>query len=104
VSFREGGIGTFFPLFYTMLDRARRAALAAQHQQHQPAAAPPPPDRAASQQYVEHLVSKAFVDPNDPSRVYLAQPVDESQRLSYQPKYAATYGHEERYEDMQLRP
>ncbi len=99
MSFREGGIGTFFPLFYTLLDRARRAAAAAAAQP-----APPPQQRAASQQYVDQLVHKAFVDPSDPTRVYLAQPVDDSQRLSYQPTYAANYGQEERYEDMQLRP
>lgn len=46
-----------------------------------------------------------FVDPNDPSTIYLSQPVDESQRLSYQPVYAANYGKEEKpYEPMGLRP
>lgn len=46
-----------------------------------------------------------FVDPNDPSTIYLSQPVDESQRLSYQPVYAANYGKDEKpYEPMGLRP
>lgn len=45
-----------------------------------------------------------FVDPNDPSTVYLSQPVDESQRLHYQPTYAANYGAAEKYEPMNLRP
>jgi len=45
-----------------------------------------------------------FVDPNDPSTIYLSQPVDDSQRLSYQPVYAANYGKEEKYEPMGLRP
>lgn len=48
--------------------------------------------------------SHRFVDPNDPSTIYLSQPVDESQRLSYQPVYAANYGKEEKYEPMGLRP
>ena len=46
-----------------------------------------------------------FVDPNDPSTVYLAQqPVDESQRLASAPRYAANYGQDEVYEPMGLRP
>jgi hypothetical protein len=50
------------------------------------------------------LVSCRFVDPNDPSTIYLSQPVDESQRLDYQPVYAANYGKDEKYEPMNLRP
>jgi hypothetical protein len=46
-----------------------------------------------------------FVDPNDPTTIYLSQPVDESQRLAYQPVYAANYGKDEKpYEPMNLRP
>lgn len=54
----------------------------------------------------QSAVSRAFVDPNDPSTVYLSQPVGEAQRLSQQPVYAANYGREEdeMYEDMGLRP
>jgi len=55
-------------------------------------------------QAVQELVHKAFVDPNDPSTIYLSQPVDDSQRLSYQPVYAANYGKDEKYEPMGLRP
>jgi hypothetical protein len=95
ISFKEGGIGTLYPLFYTLLDKARRTASQAQ------AAAQAAPE---AQHFVGNLVNKAFVDPNDPTRVYLAQPVDDSQRLNYQPTYAANYGHEERYEPMNLRP
>lgn len=46
----------------------------------------------------------SFVDPADPSTIYLTQPVDESQRLGSAPKYAANYGQDEKYEDMGLRP
>jgi hypothetical protein len=41
-----------------------------------------------------------FVDPNDPSTIYLSQPAAESQRLQYQPAYAPNYGQDEKYEPM----
>lgn len=46
-----------------------------------------------------------FVDPGDPSRLYLAQPVSQGEVLHERPVYAATYGQaEERYEPTGLRP
>jgi hypothetical protein len=42
----------------------------------------------------------SFVDPNDPSTIYLSQPAAESQRLQYQPAYAPNYGQDEKYEPM----
>lgn len=57
VLFKEGGMGTFYPLYYALVDKARKvAAAAAQQQQQQGAPAPfPEPDKAA----VEQLVHKA---------------------------------------------
>ncbi|KAF6256827.1 hypothetical protein COO60DRAFT_1527353 [Scenedesmus sp. NREL 46B-D3] len=49
---------------------------------------------------VEELVHKAFVDPSDPSTIYLSQPAAESQRLQYQPTYAPNYGRDEKYQPM----
>jgi hypothetical protein len=40
------------------------------------------------------------VDPADPSVIYLTQPAADSQRLNYQPSYAANYGKDEKYEPM----
>ena len=41
------------------------------------------------------------MDPNDPSTIYITQPVtDESKKLAERPKYAANYGEDEQYEDM----
>lgn len=94
VLFKEGGIGTFYPMFYALCERAKKADAAAKQ----------PASLAQNTQAVQELVHKAFVDPNDPSTVYLSQPVDESQRLQYQPTYAANYGQEEKYEPMNLRP
>lgn len=52
----------------------------------------------------EGLASRAFVDPNDPSTIYLTQPTSEGQRLArprYEEKYAASYGEDEEYEDLE---
>ena len=48
----------------------------------------------------------SFVDPNDPSKVFLTSPVDESQRIPTAPQYAPNYTEtqHERYQDMGLRP
>lgn len=94
VLFKEGGIGTFYPMFYALCERAKKADAASRQ----------PTSLAQNTQVVQELVHKAFVDPNDPSTVYLSQPVDESQRLQYQPTYASNYGKEEKYEPMGLRP
>eukprot|EP00775_Hariotina_reticulata_P002184 gene2184-2502_t len=94
VLFKEGGIGTFYPLFYALVERAKKADAASKQG-----------SLAQNTQVVQELVHKAFVDPNDPSTVYLSQPVDESQRLQYQPTYAANYGKDDKpYEPMNLRP
>lgn len=58
VLFKEGGMGTFYPLYYALVDKARKAAAAAAaapaapQQQHKP-----PPE--AEQQAVQELVHKA---------------------------------------------
>ncbi|KAF8063821.1 satP [Scenedesmus sp. PABB004] len=100
VLFKAGGIGTFYPLFYALGQRARAAAAAPPR----PPTAPPP-SAAAEAAAVQELAHKAFVDPNDPSTVYLSAPVAESARLSYAPRYAANYGaDDEPYESTGLRP
>lgn len=50
------------------------------------------------------LLPHRFVDPSDPSTVYLTQPTSEEQRLNYTPAYAPNYGQDEKYEPMGLRP
>ncbi|GFR40704.1 hypothetical protein Agub_g1297 [Astrephomene gubernaculifera] len=94
VYFKEGGIGTFYPLYYTLADRAKQAFAAAEGRNR---ADPNPPT------FVAGLVSHAFVDPADPSTIYLAerQPVGEEQRLPEAPRYAANYGEDEVYESME---
>lgn len=113
VVFASGGMGTLYPLFYALRQRALRAdaaarvsAAAAAHApaRQDAAAGPEPLERAAAE--VGELQRRAFVDPNDPSTVYLTQPVDESARLLQPaPAYAANYGRDEAYgEGTGLRP
>jgi hypothetical protein len=47
-----------------------------------------------------------FVDPNDPSKVYLTSPVRDADRIPTAPQYAPNFQQtqHERYEDMGLRP
>lgn len=94
VLFKEGGIGTVWPLYYALTQRARRADAAARAagdagagaSQQQPGA-----DEAEAAK----LASAAFVDPADPTTVYLTQPVGDAQRLRERPKYAANYGRDD---------
>ena len=108
--FLEGGIGTLYPLYYTLVERAREAFARAAEQRAMDEAdsegggwreemRDPLPSSLA-----EGIASRAFVDPNDPSTIYLTQPTSESQRLArprYEEKYASTYGEDEQYEDIE---
>eukprot|EP00898_Chlorokybus_atmophyticus_P004237 jgi/Chlat1/4814/Chrsp31S04862 len=81
LSFREGGVGTFLPLFYAMLASSRQQQSQQQQQQSQQQqqqqqqqyapSAPPPPTSM-----VQDAVNNAFVDPSDPSVLYLSQPAE----------------------------
>jgi hypothetical protein len=110
VVFKSGGMGTLYPLFYALRQRAlrmdaaaRASAAAAAHAPQQKSLSPP---LAAEQADVSELQRKAFVDPNDPSTIFLAQPVGEGDRLARPaPAYAANYGKDESYvEGTGLRP
>lgn len=59
VLFKEGGMGTFYPMYYALVDKARKMAAAAAAQQGGGAAPPPPPSMEADKQAVEELVHKA---------------------------------------------
>ena len=85
LSFKEGGIGTFFPMAAAYLDHVRRAAATASAAGPPPAASNPAsgPGPAAG----PGSLQSAFVDPNDPSVLYLTQPVREAQRLPGAPVY-----------------
>jgi len=87
--FLIGGVGTFLPLYFRNLAMQRQAA----REEHGVAQLRNPADLPTGG-------GQAFVDPNDPTRVFLSQPVDDSQRLDHAPVYAANYGKDESYEPM----
>jgi len=91
---QEGGAGTFLPIFFNLLFRARPREDDSMASASQPSAPP------ATFAQVNKMVNTAIVDPNDPTKIYLSQPVDEAQRLQTQPVYAANYGKDEKYEPM----
>ncbi|KAK6139096.1 hypothetical protein DH2020_003892 [Rehmannia glutinosa] len=81
IMFKEGGCGTFIPLFFNLIASVR------QYNQHASAAAQPRVDPLqAAQTPVDEMMRHAYVDPNDPTRIFLQQPNAESQlrRRTYQ--------------------
>ncbi|KAJ3678199.1 hypothetical protein LUZ60_002002 [Juncus effusus] len=92
ILFKEGGCGTFIPLFFNLIKSVR------QYNQQAAAAANAPPPRVdplrAAQTPVEDMMRHAYVDPNDPTRIFLQQPASDSQlrRRSYNPQnHEASY-------------
>ncbi|CAA2995208.1 Hypothetical predicted protein [Olea europaea subsp. europaea] len=79
---KEGGCGTFVPLFFNLISSVRqynqRTSMEAQPQMD--------PLQAASTP-VDEMMRHAYVDPNDPTRIFLQQPTQESQlrRRTYNP-------------------
>eukprot|EP00271_Cylindrocystis_brebissonii_P008913 TRINITY_DN23441_c0_g1_i1.p1 TRINITY_DN23441_c0_g1~~TRINITY_DN23441_c0_g1_i1.p1 ORF type:complete len:208 (+),score=39.73 TRINITY_DN23441_c0_g1_i1:194-817(+) len=80
VLFKEGGVGTFIPVFFNILHGLR--ASMPPPMPPQPAgtgeAAPDsrPEPLPSTQLPVDEIVRCAYVDPNDPSRLYLQQPYE----------------------------
>lgn len=91
--FLEGGVGTFLPLYFHFITAAREAD---RNRRGQAGAA----KMAAQQQQtpVQEHMQQAFVDPNDPTSLFLTQPV--AQTTQEAPKYASNYGKDESYAPM----
>lgn len=70
ILFKDGGCGTFVPLFFNLVSSVR------QYNQQVSAAAPQPQadPLQASQTPVDEMMRHAYVDPNDPTKIYLQQP------------------------------
>ncbi|PHT81092.1 hypothetical protein T459_14107 [Capsicum annuum] len=79
ILFKGGGCGTFVPLFFNLMASVRRA-------QQQSGTEPQADPLQAAQTPVDEMIRHAYVDPNDPTKIYLQQPTPESQlrRRSYQ--------------------
>ncbi|CAI9768805.1 unnamed protein product [Fraxinus pennsylvanica] len=82
ILFKEGGCGTFVPLFFNLISSVR------QYNQRTSTEAQPQMDPLqAAQTPVDEMMRHAYVDPNDPTRIFLQQPTQESQlrRRTYNP-------------------
>jgi hypothetical protein len=88
ILFKEGGCGTFVPLFLNLISSVRRY--------NQQFARGPQESRTdplqAAQTPVDEMMRHAYVDPNDPTRIYLQQPNPDSQlrRRNYQSHQEST--------------
>ncbi|BBN13676.1 hypothetical protein MPTK1_6g05520 [Marchantia polymorpha subsp. ruderalis] len=71
ILFKEGGVGTFVPLFFGLLRSVRAANVESVN-----VSAPPANPLPSEQAPVEDMIRHAYIDPNDPTRVYLQQPFD----------------------------
>lgn len=86
--FVNGGVGIFIPIFVRTTEYIRRTMPAADAGGAAPAStgtvgpAPPGPLPPPEQ------LQTAYVDPNDPTQIYLTSPVDESQRLHGRPRFS----------------
>ncbi|KAI4295232.1 hypothetical protein L6164_035299 [Bauhinia variegata] len=82
ILFKEGGCGTFVPLFFNLIASVR------QFNQHANSGAESRLDPLqAARTPVDEMMRHAYVDPNDPTRIFLQQPNPDSQlrRRTYQP-------------------
>ncbi|KAL3691918.1 hypothetical protein R1sor_005569 [Riccia sorocarpa] len=76
ILFREGGVGTFVPLFFNLL----RTVRGTNSEAVQPAV--PPVDPLPSEQApVDEMIRHAYMDPNDPTKLYLQQPFESQPTL-----------------------
>ncbi|KAE9454283.1 hypothetical protein C3L33_13815, partial [Rhododendron williamsianum] len=74
ILFKEGGCGTFVPLFFNLMSSVRQYS-----QQHGSTVEYHSDPLQAAQTPVEEMMRHAYVDPNDPTRIFLQQPNPESQ-------------------------
>eukprot|EP00884_Botryococcus_braunii_P021645 jgi/Botrbrau1/8164/Bobra.357_2s0010.1 len=95
IYFKEGGVGTFLPLYFRFVAYIREI------QKRQAMA---PTGSAADAAYSSVDMNQAFIDPSDPSKVFLTQPVADKERIPA-PVYSSQYGQPEpAYESTGLRP
>ncbi|XP_016513139.1 uncharacterized protein LOC107830174 [Nicotiana tabacum] len=83
ILFNEGGYETFIPLVFKLIGKVRR-------RYRRSRAKPRVDPHEAAQTPVDEMTRHAYVDPNDPTFIYLQQPKPESKfrRCSYQSQSA----------------
>ncbi|KAL0823350.1 hypothetical protein Bca101_047027 [Brassica carinata] len=79
ILFKEGGCGTFVPLFLNLISSVRQYNRQMQQAAEAAEAAPRVDPLQAAQTPVDEMMRHAYVDPNDPTKIYLQQPAGESQ-------------------------
>jgi len=74
---KEGGCGTLLPFFFRLMEQARAQQMnqPTQPAQSYPSSFAPPSAKPNFQKMVE----TAYIDPNDPTTVYVSQPVGQEQ-------------------------
>ncbi|KAL9369661.1 hypothetical protein Peur_040860 [Populus x canadensis] len=82
ILFKEGGCGTFVPLFLNLISSVRQY-----NQQMNSAPVTRIDPLQAANTPVDEMMRHAYVDPNDPTRIFLQQPTPQSElrRRTYQP-------------------
>ncbi|GAB2281786.1 hypothetical protein Dimus_016352 [Dionaea muscipula] len=74
ILFKDGGCGTFVPLFFNLIKGVRQY-----NQQYAPVAQDTRMDPLqAGQTPVDEMMRHAYVDPNDPTKIFLQQPTPQS--------------------------
>ncbi|PIN13978.1 WW domain binding protein WBP-2, contains GRAM domain [Handroanthus impetiginosus] len=73
ILFKDGGCGTFVPLFFNLIGSVR------QYSHHASAPQPRVDPLQAAQTPVDEMMRHAYVDPNDPTKIFLQQPNPEQQ-------------------------
>ncbi|GBG77701.1 hypothetical protein CBR_g24147 [Chara braunii] len=76
VLFKEGGVGTFIPMFFRVLCSVRPPPVGRRGSELNSNGSSTP----TSQPPVEQMIRSAYIDPNDPTKLYLQQPTWRSAR------------------------
>ncbi|XP_058102600.1 uncharacterized protein LOC131246459 [Magnolia sinica] len=76
ILFKDGGCGTFVPLFLNLIASVKQFN---QHPAHSTANTTHVDPLQAAQIPVEEMMKHAYVDPSDPTQIFLQQPKPESQ-------------------------
>lgn len=93
--FTNGGMGTLVPLFYSCLEYIRVASRRRQniHEEQAPPMASAPPEEkpnktvASAESEPPPFLASAFVDPNDPTQIFLTQPTQPQSEATQPPKF-----------------
>jgi len=78
IMFKEGGTGTFIPLFMNLIKSIRAAQRMVEEVQP---SAPPAEPLPAAPAPVDEMMRHAYIDPSDPTKLYLQQPYESQPTL-----------------------